>query len=34
LWLRKRGNRDSTVERKLKFLKYLDGSFGDIVQQC
>jgi len=33
LWLRKRGNRDSTIERKLKFLKGLSGSVEDMATQ-
>lgn len=32
LWLRKRGNRDSTVIRKLKFLKGLSGSVDNMVE--
>ena len=32
LWLRKRGNRDSAVIRKLKFLKGLSGSVDNMVE--
>ena len=33
LWLRSKGNRESTIERKLRFLKYLSGSFDEMVSQ-
>jgi len=33
LWLRRKGNRDSTIERELKFLKHLPGDFEDMVSQ-
>ncbi|MGB9960053.1 MAG: hypothetical protein ACPLKQ_06000 [Candidatus Bathyarchaeales archaeon] len=33
LWLRKRGNRESTIERKIKYLKALRGSVEDMFLQ-
>ncbi|MBS7635042.1 hypothetical protein KEJ34_06080 [Candidatus Bathyarchaeota archaeon] len=33
LWLLKRGNRETTVERKLKFLKSLNGSPQEMMIQ-
>jgi len=33
LWLLRRGNRESTVQRKLRFLKSLNGSVEEMVSQ-
>ena len=33
LWLLRRGNRESTVQRKLRFLKKLRGSIDDMFRQ-
>ena len=33
LWLLKRGNRENTIERKLRYLKGLSGSPDEMVQQ-
>ncbi|MEM2988147.1 MAG: hypothetical protein QXK26_03800 [Candidatus Bathyarchaeia archaeon] len=32
-WLKKRGNRDSTIERKVKYLKALYGSVEEMLAQ-
>jgi len=32
-WLLRRGNRESTVQRKLRFLKKLHGSIDDMFRQ-
>ena len=33
LWLKKKGNRDSTIQRKVRTLKRLSGSLDDMVRE-
>ena len=33
VWLMKRGNRESTIERKIRYLKQLNGSPQDMMTQ-